>query len=121
VLDLAGGDLMEFTIMHPDPRAQQMVNDDCDKKLKLPPNWPLKPGYYWARLTAPHEGSFEAEEWNPSVAAWEIVKVNDNVLGWENDPAADESLSVSVPGIRETQWRDCFQWGEFVADLRSAK
>jgi hypothetical protein len=82
-------------------------------------NLPLKPGYYWARLTAPTEGTHEGEEWNPSAASWEIVEVWANHVNWDYDPAnEDEALAVSVPGVRETQWRDCFQWGEFVADLR---
>ena len=85
-------------------------------------NLPLKPGYYWARLTAPTEGAFEGELWNPSVASWEIVEVWANHVNWDRDPANDdESLAVSVPGIRETQWRDCFQWGEFVADPRGSE
>lgn len=45
---------------------------------------------------------------------WEIVQVNDNNV---DDPNDDEYLSVSVAGVRETQWRDCFVWGEFVAPL----
>jgi hypothetical protein len=81
-------------------------------------NLPLKPGYYWARWTAPTEGTFKADEWNPSAADWEIVQVNPNHVDWDRDPAnEDEALYVSVPGVREAQWRDCFVWGEFVADL----
>jgi hypothetical protein len=49
---------------------------------------------------------------------WEIVQVNANHVNWEQNPMEDEALSVSVPGVRETQWRDCFVWGDFVAELR---
>ena len=45
------------------------------------------------------------------------MQVNANVMSWEDDPAEDEALSVSVPGVRETQWRDGFVWGEFIAPL----
>lgn len=77
---------------------------------------PLKPGYYWAQWRIPADGTHEASELCPSLE-WEIVQVNANQLNWEADPAEDEALSVSVPGVRETQWRDCFVWGEFVAPL----
>jgi hypothetical protein len=30
-------------------------------------------------------------------------------------------LSVSVPGVRETQWRENFQWGQFVAPLQRSE
>lgn len=81
-------------------------------------NLPMKPGYYWAKLTAPTEGTHEGDEWNPSAASWEIVEVWANHIDWYNKPEDDEALAVSVHGIRETQWRDCFIWGEFVADPR---
>lgn len=82
---------------------------------------PMKPGYYWAKLRIPADGTHEAELWNTSVMGWEIVQVNENCADWADDPADDEALSVAVPGIRETQWRDGFVWGEFVAPLDPKK
>jgi hypothetical protein len=82
-------------------------------------NLPLKPGYYWALLTAPTEGTHEGDLWDPAGATWEIVLVWANHVNWDRDPANDdEALRVHVPGVRESQPRDSFQWGEFVADLR---
>ena len=75
-------------------------------------NIPLKPGYYWAKWRIPAPDTHEGELQTPS-NNWEIVQVNDN----NGDPQEDEGLSVSVPGVRETQWRDCFVWGDFVAPL----
>lgn len=75
---------------------------------------PMKPGYYWAKWRIASDGTHEGEHLTPS-DTWEIVQVNDNNV---DDPADDEYLSVSVPGVRETQWRDDFVWGEFVAPLR---
>jgi hypothetical protein len=80
-------------------------------------NWPMKPGYYWALWTVAHEGTHEGDNLTPA-SNWEIVQVNANTINWERDAEEDEALSVSVCGVRETQWRDCFLWGEFVADLR---
>src|SRR5262245_24267022 len=77
---------------------------------------PLKPGYYWAKWKIPAEGTHEGGELCPS-SNWEVVQVNANRLGWEHDPADDEALSVSVPGVRETQWRGCFFWGDYVCSL----
>lgn len=77
---------------------------------------PIKPGYYWAQWRIPADGTFEGEEICPS-SIWEIVQVNSNHVDWENDPLEDEALSVLVTGVRETQWRDCFVWGDFVAAL----
>jgi hypothetical protein len=77
---------------------------------------PMKPGYYWAKWRIPAEGTHEGTEQCPS-DTWEIVQVNPNQVGWMINPSEDEALSVSVPGVRETQWRDCFVWGEFVAPL----
>lgn len=77
---------------------------------------PMKPGYYWAKWRIPALGTHEGELQTPS-DHWEIVQVNANRYDWENDPTADEALSVSVPGVRETQWPDCFVWGEFVCGL----
>lgn len=77
---------------------------------------PMKPGYYWAMWKIPADGTHEAEELCPS-KTWEIVQVNANRIDWENDPDDNEALSVSVAGVRETQWRDCFVWGDFVCEL----
>lgn len=49
-------------------------------------NLPMKPGYYWAKLTAPTEGTHEGDEWNPSAASWEIVEVWANHIDWYNKP-----------------------------------
>lgn len=78
---------------------------------------PLRPGYYWAQWRIPAPGTHEGTLVCPS-AKWEIVQVNENRVDWETDPADDEALSVSVCRVRETQWRDCFVWGDFVAPLR---
>lgn len=78
------------------------------------PNWPMKPGYYWARWTAPADGTF-AEHETPEIG-WSVVEVNANHVDWKDNPMEDEALSVSVPGVREAQWRDCFQWGKFVCE-----
>lgn len=78
---------------------------------------PLKPGYYWAKWRIASDGTHEGDDLTPS-GKWEIVQVNANVMSWEDNPTEDEALSVSVPGVRETQWRDGFVWGEFVAPHR---
>jgi hypothetical protein len=82
----------------------------------MPRNWPMKPGYYWARWTVAATGTHEGDQLTPASEA-EIVQVNANHAHWADNPAEDEALSVSVPGVRETQWRDGFVWGEFVSDL----
>ena len=79
-------------------------------------NYPRKPGYYWAQWRVAADGTHEGDQLVPG--GWEIVQVNANHVHWQGDPEEDESLSVSVPGVRETQWRDDFWWGEFVSDLR---
>ena len=73
---------------------------------------PTKPGYYWAKWRIATDDTLEGDDLTPS-DTWEIVQVNVNC----SDPSDDEYLSVSVPGVRETQWRDGFFWGPFVADL----
>lgn len=83
--------------------------------MRLKDGVPIEPGYYWAKWRIAAEGTHEGEEQTPS-NTWEIVQVNEN----GDDPEDSEYLSVSVPGVRETQWRDCFIWGEFVAPLRNA-
>lgn len=84
--------------------------------MKMGDKIPMKPGYYWAKWRIASENTHEGSELTPS-DEWEIVQVNSNYLTWEDDPADDEALSVSVAGVRETQWRDCFVWGEFIAPL----
>lgn len=83
---------------------------------------PTKPGYYWAKWKIAADGTHEGEEQTPA-PNFEIVQVNANCIDWEtvqtHEAGYDERLSVSVPGVRETQWPDCFVWGDFVADLRS--
>lgn len=74
---------------------------------------PLKPGYYWAKWRIPSEGTHEGSDLCPS-DKWEIVQVNANSLYSADNP---EALSVSIPGVRETQWRDGFIWGPFVCSL----
>lgn len=83
---------------------------------------PDKPGYYWAKWKIAADGTHEGDDLTPA-REFEIVQVNANMAGWESvEPHQadyDERLSVSVPGVRETQWLDCFVWGERVSDLRS--
>lgn len=65
---------------------------------------PRKPGYYWAKLLDPTYDC-EGEDWVSS--DWEIVELNDN-----NGPnGSGEELSVSVFGVRVTQWPKDFEWG----------
>ena len=71
---------------------------------------PTKPGYYWAKWQIATEDTYEGDDLTPA-ACWEIVQVNDN-----NGEGA-EALSVSVPGVREVQWPDCFVWGALVSEL----
>lgn len=79
---------------------------------------PMLPGYYWAKWRIAAEGTVEGDELTPS-DFWEIVQVNENDPNWERNPAEDMALSVSVSGVGETQWRDCFVWGDFVAPLKN--
>ena len=81
---------------------------------------PQQPGYYWAKWKIASDGTFEGDELTPS-SEWEIVQVNTNIIGWEDetDEENPERLSVSVPGVREVQWRDGFVWGSFVAALKA--
>lgn len=85
---------------------------------KLTNEIPMKPGYYWAKWRIAADGTHEGDELTPS-NSWEIVQVNSNHIDWDDDPAEDEALSVAVPGVRETQWRDCFVWGNFVCGLQN--
>lgn len=77
---------------------------------------PTNPGYYWAKWRIPAEGTHEGMELCPS-DEWEIVQVWANSVDWHNDPMGDEALLVSVPGVRESQGRDCFVWGELVSPM----
>lgn len=81
---------------------------------------PQKPGYYWAKWQIASDDTHEGDELTPA-CNWEIVQVNDNINGWQDltDEEEPERLSVSVAGVRETQWRDCFVWGAFVSDLNT--
>lgn len=78
---------------------------------------PLKPGYYWAKWKLPSEGTYEGSLQTLS-DFWEIVQVWPNSVDWYQNPREDEALLVSIPGVRESQERDGFFWGELVADLR---
>lgn len=78
---------------------------------------PARPGYYWAKWLKAADGTHEADEVSWPALRWEIVQVNDNNV---DDPADDEYLSVSVPGVRETQWRENFKWGPFVTPIVAA-
>lgn len=86
-------------------------------KKHLPMEIPLKPGYYRAKWRIPSDDT--PEEYHSSLPCnnWEIVQVNPNAVDWQDDPNQDEALSVSIPGVSATQWRDCFVWGEFIAPL----
>jgi len=79
---------------------------------------PQTPGYYWAKWQIAADGTVEGDELTPATN-WEIVQVNDNVNGWQDmtDEEEPERLSVSVAGVQQTQWRDCFVWGAKVAEL----
>lgn len=79
---------------------------------------PQKPGYYWAKWRIATDATHEGDDLTPS-NTWEIVQVNANVHGCENEADYPERLSVSVPGVREVQWRDGFVWGDFVAPLEN--
>ena len=80
---------------------------------------PQKPGYYWAKWQTAAEGTVDGSELTPALR-WEIVQVNINAPNWKNltDEQFMERLSVFVPGVQQTQWRNCFHWGDFVAPLR---
>ena len=74
--------------------------------------YPQAPGYYWAKWRIASDDTHEGEEITPS-DTWEIVQINDN----NGEAGSLEELSVSVHGVRETQWRDCFIWGPQVSGL----
>jgi hypothetical protein len=69
---------------------------------------PTEAGFYWAKWRIATDETPEGDELTPS-DEWEVVQVNINdPSGNVGDP---EYLSVSVPGVREVQWADCFVWG----------
>lgn len=78
--------------------------------------FPLSPGYYWAQWRIATDETHEGDELTPSTT-WEIVQVVANKLDWAETPEDLEALYVSIPGVREAQWRDQFVWGAFVAEL----
>ena len=90
--------------------------DETDPTAFLCPEIPVKPGYYWAKWRIPAEDTHEGNLMTPS-DVWEIVQVNVNSVDWDDDPLEHEALTVAIPGVRESQWRDCFIWGDFVAPL----
>lgn len=104
----------------PMPPGEQMFkfhgySGPCPKPplAKQPGDVPTKPGYFWAKWKIPADGTHEGADLCPS-DNWEVVQVNDN------NGLGDEKFSVSVPGVRETQWLDCFFWGKFVTALEPA-
>src|SRR5690348_7038201 len=72
---------------------------------------PTRPGFYWARWLTPAEGTHEGEELTPA-QEWEIVQVEENFIGEPCEADRCEKFLVAVPGVRETQWLDNFEWGE---------
>ena len=76
----------------------------------------LTPGYYWAKWRIASDDTHEGDELTPS-DTWEIVQVNDN----NGEPGTPEELSVSVSGVREVQWPDCFVCGARGADLGAGR
>ena len=80
---------------------------------------PTTPGYYWAKWKIAADGTHEGDDLTPS-DNWEIVQVNSNMSGWERSDNP-ERFSVAVPGVRETQWPDCFFWGDRVAEIAKPK
>ncbi len=61
------------------------------------------------------DATHEGDALTPS-DEWEIVQVDNN----NGAPGSGEELSVSVHGVREVQWPDCFVWGERVPDRGAA-
>ncbi len=74
-------------------------------------NIPKKPGWYWAKWKIASPGTYEGDELTPS-DSWEIVELCINC----DAPLSDEPLSVSVSGVRETQWPDQFYWGPMIPE-----
>lgn len=82
---------------------------------------PQEPGYYWAKWLKASEDTHEGDLLTP-YDTWEIVQVNWNISSWQEltDEQDMERLSVSIPGVREVQWRDFFVWGSKVSGLEMA-
>jgi hypothetical protein len=75
---------------------------------------PTKPGFYWALWTSPARDTHEGGDLVFPSPVWDVVEVWENYIGvpCEADAAFGcEKFGVSVPGVRETQWLDNFQWG----------
>lgn len=68
--------------------------------------WPNHEGHWWAKWRIATDETCEGDELTPS-DKWEVVQVNDN----NGAVGTLEEFSVSVPGVREVQWRDGFIWG----------
>jgi hypothetical protein len=71
---------------------------------------PTKPGFYWARWLTPAKATHEKDEMIFPTPKWEIVEVWENHIGTGCEADAGEKFAVSVPGVRESQWLDNFQW-----------
>jgi hypothetical protein len=70
---------------------------------------PTKAGFYWARWVKAAQSTHEGDQLTPS-RNWEVVEVWENFLGDATEVDQSEKWGVSVPGVRESQWVDCFQW-----------
>ena len=73
---------------------------------------PTKPGFYWARWMTATKDTFEGDILTPA-PNWEVMDVWENVIGTPCDAdkeAGIEKFRVSVPGVRESQVLDNFQW-----------
>ncbi len=68
---------------------------------------PTKPGYYWALWIKAVKDTAEDSLSNE----WEIVEVWENFIGEPCEADADIKFAVSVHGVQQTQWLDCFRWG----------
>jgi hypothetical protein len=78
---------------------------------------PTRPGFYWALWLTAAPGTHEGDELTPA-SNWEVVEVWENFIGDPCEADACEKWGVSVPGVRESQWLENFEWGERVADPR---
>ena len=74
---------------------------------------PNKAGFYWARWISPAEGTHEANDIT-FPTDWEVVEVWQNFIGDPCEADASEKFGVSVPGVRESQWLENFEWGGLV-------
>jgi hypothetical protein len=85
----------------------------CGCKPGPTTNKPTKPGFYWARWLTPVPNTFEAGEWSFPME-WAVVEVWENFIGEPCEADAAEKWGVSVPGVREMQWVENFEWGGVV-------